>query len=201
MASRQSGFRDQASHWRKQQTTGSHSLHWLHQLDNVNGSSHTCSPLDCLDRWVRPHMPPFSQIQWACYKKWKVEWEHLRRILWVYCPGHAWVKGNDRADRLAGKATITCGLRLRRSEVLRRWDITCRHKAIRTSHYRSPGGERRRTRKRSTLFLKRTWKDHRQSDQHWNYFKGYTGETQRETGWSVYGLSQAHRYHLERTSS
>ena len=45
---------------------------------------------------------------------------HLRIFLWVYCPGHAGVKGNDRADRLAGKAsTITNGLRLGRSEVLR----------------------------------------------------------------------------------
>ena len=36
---------------------------------------------------------------------------HLRR--------HAGVKGNDRADRLAGKATLTSGLLLGRSEVLR----------------------------------------------------------------------------------
>ena len=27
---------------------------------------------------------------------------HLRKLLWVYCPGHAGVEGNDRADRLAG---------------------------------------------------------------------------------------------------
>ena len=27
---------------------------------------------------------------------------HLRKLLWVYCPAHAGVKGNDRADRLAG---------------------------------------------------------------------------------------------------
>ena len=33
-------------------------------------------------------------------------------------PGHAGVKGNDRADRLAGKATLTSGL-LERSDVLR----------------------------------------------------------------------------------
>ena len=26
---------------------------------------------------------------------------HLRKLLWVYCPGHAGVKGNDRADRVA----------------------------------------------------------------------------------------------------
>ena len=43
-----------------------------------------------------------------------------RRLLWVYCLGHAGVKGNDRADTLAGKATITSGLLLGRSEVLRR---------------------------------------------------------------------------------
>ena len=44
---------------------------------------------------------------------------HLQKLLWVYCPGHAGVKGNDRADRLAGKATITSGLLLGSSEVLR----------------------------------------------------------------------------------
>ena len=48
----------------------------------------------------------------------------LRRLchltfLWVYCPGHARVNGNAWADRLAGKATLTSGLLLRRSEVLR----------------------------------------------------------------------------------
>ena len=26
----------------------------------------------------------------------------LQKLLWVYCPGHAGVKGNDRADRLQG---------------------------------------------------------------------------------------------------
>ena len=44
---------------------------------------------------------------------------HLRKLLWVYCPGHARVKGNDRADRLAGKATLTNGLLLGRSKVVR----------------------------------------------------------------------------------
>ena len=43
---------------------------------------------------------------------------HLRK-LWVYCLGHAGVKINDLADRLAGKATLTNGLLLGRSEVLR----------------------------------------------------------------------------------
>ena len=43
---------------------------------------------------------------------------HLRKLC-VYCLGHAGVKGNDRADRLAGKATLTRGLCRGRSEVLR----------------------------------------------------------------------------------
>jgi len=34
---------------------------------------------------------------------------HLRKLLWVYCPGHAGVKGIDQADRLVGKATLTSG--------------------------------------------------------------------------------------------
>ena len=36
---------------------------------------------------------------------------HLRKHLWLYCPGQGGVNGNDRADRLAGKATLTSGLR------------------------------------------------------------------------------------------
>ena len=44
---------------------------------------------------------------------------YLRKLLWVYCPGHAGVTGNDRADRLEGKATLTSGLLLGGSELLR----------------------------------------------------------------------------------
>ena len=45
---------------------------------------------------------------------------HLRKLLWVYYyPGHAGVKGNDRADRLAGKATLSSGSLLGGPEVLR----------------------------------------------------------------------------------
>ena len=43
----------------------------------------------------------------------------LRIFLWMYCPEHVGVKGNYLADRLAGKANITSGLCLGRSEVLR----------------------------------------------------------------------------------
>ena len=40
-------------------------------------------------------------------------------LLWIYCPGHAGVSGNDRADRLASTTDITSGLQLGRAEVLR----------------------------------------------------------------------------------
>ena len=52
------------------------------------------------------------------------------------------------------------------------------------------GGERRRKRKRSTIFLERTRKGHRQSDQHWNCFKGNTGETPEKRGGAHMGLPE-----------
>ena len=78
---------------------------------------------------VRPHTPSSSQIQWACYKKRKVERkaqtasvngrhpssETLVGVLPCVCRNEE----NDRADRQAGKAAVASGLGLRRSEVLR----------------------------------------------------------------------------------
>ena len=43
----------------------------------------------------------------------------LQRLLWIYCPGHTGVSGNERADRLASTADITSGLQLGRAEVIR----------------------------------------------------------------------------------
>ena len=43
----------------------------------------------------------------------------LQIHLWIYCPGHAGVSGNERAGRLASTADITFGLQLGRAEVLR----------------------------------------------------------------------------------
>ena len=43
----------------------------------------------------------------------------LQRLLWIYCPGHAGVSGNERADRLASTADSTSVLQLGRAEVLR----------------------------------------------------------------------------------
>ena len=56
----------------------------------------------------------------------------FKKPLWVYCPGHFGVNGNDREDRLAGKATLTSGFLLGRSEVLRslRHCLVCKHADI-----------------------------------------------------------------------
>ena len=43
----------------------------------------------------------------------------LQKFLWIYCPLHAGVSGNERADRLASTADVTSGLQLGRAEVLR----------------------------------------------------------------------------------
>ena len=64
------------------------------------------------------------------------------------------------------------------------WDTTRGHKTKDITPS-MPGGERRRNLKRSTIFLERTRKGRRQSDQHWNYFKGNIRETP-EMGWSAY---------------
>ena len=66
-----------------------------------------------------------------------------------------------------------------------------------TSHHRSPGGERRGKRKRSTVFLERARESHRQSDENRNCFKGNIGETSERRGRMHTGLFRAHCSHLE----
>jgi len=83
------------------------------------------------------HMPSSSEIQWACYKKWKGKprlecvggWHYHQKLQWVHCPGHAGVKGNDWADRLVGKATSQVVCFLEDLKCWEAWDTTCRHKA------------------------------------------------------------------------
>ena len=62
----------------------------------------------------------------------------------------------------------------------------------RTSHHRSPGGERR-----GKIFLERTRESHRQSGEHWNRFKGNVGETSERRHGAHMGFSEPHRYHLK----
>ena len=75
---------------------------------------------------------------------------HLRKIVWVYCPAHAGVTGNDQTDTLVVKTNITSGLHLGRSEVLRRSRhyMWAQNQSNDRSNDRSSGGERRGKRKR-----------------------------------------------------
>ena len=62
------------------------------QLDNGCGSSDPCPLVDCLQRWqsltftdsraTHAIILTQSQTQWACCKKWKVEWEALTGMCW-----------------------------------------------------------------------------------------------------------------------
>ena len=93
--------------------------------------------------------------------------------------------------------SIASGLRLQIAEVLR----SLRHSPAadtkpKASHYRSHGGEGPRVKKKqhSTTFFERTREGYRQSGEHWNCFKGNTGENPER-------LSDAHMYIFERIDS
>ena len=77
----------------------------------------------------------------------------LRKLLWVYCPGHVGVKGNDRADRLTGKAALTNGLRLGRSEVVRssRYYLPAQSQGHHTIDHMEERGVKRGSARRSSL--------------------------------------------------
>ena len=97
---------------------------------------------------------------------------------------------DDLVGRLAGKATLTSGVRLRRSEVLRSlkhymWAQSQGHRTI--DHQEKRSLERGSARQSS---LKGMREGRCQSDELWNRFRGNTGETSE-------GQGAAHRYHLE----
>ena len=77
----------------------------------------------------------------------------MRRLLWIYCPGHAGVEGNNRADRLTGKATIISGLRHGRSEVLRNLGhyLQAQHQGHHTIDLLEERGVEKGSGRRSTL--------------------------------------------------
>ena len=119
---------------------------------------------------------------------------HLRRILWMYCARHAGVKGSDRADRLAGKATITGGLRLRRSKVLKslRHYLRAQSQGHHTINHLDERGVERGNTQRSSLrghesaFINQT--------NIGTVSRATLGKLLRNGVERIYGLSRAHRY-------
>ena len=114
----------------------------------------------------------------------------LQRLLWIYCPGHAGVSGNELADRLASTADITSGLQLGRAEVLRglrnfiSTDNPEHHSIDRLKERRVEKGSGRH----STLPRPRTICV--QPDKYWHCFEGNLGETAKRRGGARMGLSE-----------
>ena len=68
------------------------------------------------------------------------------------------------------------------------WDITCGHKA---KDITALTARRREALKEAlTIFLERTRESHRQSDEHWNRFKGNVGETSEKRVGAHMGFSE-----------
>ena len=115
------------------------------------------------------------------------------KFLWVHCPGHAAVKGNDRADRLMDKATITSGLRLGRSEALRslRHYLRAQNQGHRTTDcLEEKGVERGSTRRSSLKGRERGWPFLVSQVSVRHRFKGNVGETFERRDGSHMGFSQ-----------
>ena len=152
---------------------------------NGSGSSHPYLPLDCLKRWQSDHtchhLDRFSELatksgMGSPDRNVLMVDIHLRNLLWVSCPGHAGVMGNDRKDTTGGQSNHV-GTKPR------------------TSHHRLPRGERRGKKALDDL----PWKDERGPSSITNtktVSKATLGKLLRNRvgrKWAFRG----HRYHLQ----
>ena len=138
-------------------------------------------------RWVASS----SQTQWACYRKWKVEWE----VQTGMCRWSTSIFENSCGCRLASRATLTNGL-LEDLKCWEAWDTTCGHKAKDIT----PLIAWRREALKEEALDDLPWKDERGPSsvrRTLEPFQRHRWGNFGETGWSAYGLFRAHRYHLE----
>ena len=121
---------------------------------------------------------------------------HLRNLLWVYFTGHAVVKENDRADKLAGKATLISALLSRRCQVLRslRHYLRAQSRGHKTFDRLEMRGVERGSARRSSLKGRERAIVNQTNIE--SVSKATLGKLLRE-GWSAYGLFRAHKDHLE----
>ena len=117
------------------------------------------------------------------------------KLLWVYCPRHAGMKGNDRAET-SGQSDPHNWLASRKIWSVEELERPSAGTKPRASHHRSPGGERRGKKKRWTIFLERT-RGPSSVRRTLEPFQRQRLEDFWETGWSACGLFRAHRYYLE----
>ena len=125
-------------------------------------SSGFWSRLECVNGQHPPSKTPVGVLPWTCQSE-----------------------GKWPSRYTSGYGTLTNGLLLRGSEMLRSlWAQSQRHHT--TDHVR--GLERRSMRR--TIFLERMREGHCQSDEHWNHFKGNTGETSERQSGAHMGFSK-----------
>ena len=100
------------------------------------------------------------------------------------------MKGNDRADKLAGKATLTSGLPLGRSEMLRslRNCLRTQNQGHHTIDRLEEKGVEKGSARRSAL--EGTKEGQRDSNERLNCFKGNVGETSEIRGGAQKGSSE-----------
>ena len=112
----------------------------------------------------------------------------LQRLLWIYCPGHAGVSGNERADRLASTADITSAAWQVRGA--QRLEELSQHGQARASQHWPPKGKRSGERKRPTFHPPRPRTICVQPGKYWHCFEGNLGETAERRGGARMGLSE-----------
>ena len=120
----------------------------------------------------------------------------VKRLLWIYCSGHAGVSGNEEEDRLAITSDITSGLLFGRAEVLRgsrNFLNMNRPEHHNTDRLKEKGEEKGNDRHSFLRGMERSVS----TRQTLPLFRGQPRGDCRETGRSAYGPFRAIRCHLE----
>ena len=96
--------------------------------------------------YIRNKFSLNRQIHCACQQERRINVSMvdicLLKLMWVYCTELPGIEGNDLGDRQAVKATITSDLRLGKILSVEEFETLPAGAKPRTSHIRSPGGER-----------------------------------------------------------
>ena len=169
--------------------------------------SHMPHPRLLPEATVRPPVSSSSQIQWACYKKWKVEWEAQTVMCQCSTSTFKTSCGRTVLDTLEWRKWLSrqtvwqsnhhkwlASQKILSAKELEKLPVGTKP---RTWHNRLPG-ERCGKRKHSMISLLRARKGHYQSDKWWNSFNSNNGETSEQQGHvHIYGVFWVRRYHLQ----
>lgn len=110
VAERSGAYRTTTSSMRMEVEAVTAALHW------ISGTSFTGAVV------VSDSQSMLHKIQKGRFRyEWmsSIEVSNLQRLTWIYCPGHAGVYGNERADRLASTASIVGELKMDKGDILR----------------------------------------------------------------------------------